>query len=319
MYTDDTNLLSTICRFQCPASSDSSLTNNINKELIKVSDWLAVNKLSLNVNKTKYMIFHPRQKNLLPAQIPQIMINNKPIEKVENFKFLGVIIDQNLSWNIHINHIANKLSRVCGILTKLKNMLPKNILRMIYCTLFLSHLNYGITAWGFHSCTRIIMLQKKVIRLISNNKFNAHTSPIFKELGLLKFKDIFNLSCIKFYFKYKNNMLPTYFNNMFTPNEPILHTRPHRTVRTPRKYEETVNNIPILTPTMPITHTNTKTSRLCIRHHIPTLINEKKLPQIVMSKIETHSCKGFNHYAKQYIINEYNSTCNIARCHACTS
>lgn len=178
MYADDTNLLSTICRFQCETTPHQSTSTNINNELAKVSDWLAINKLSLNVKKTKSMIFRTRQKHIPPHQIPDIMINNQTIERVESFKFLGVLIDQNLTWNKHVIYISNKLSRTCGVLSKLKNMLPKNILQLIYNALFLSHLNYGITAWGFHSCNRLIKLQKKAIRIISNSKYNAHTSII---------------------------------------------------------------------------------------------------------------------------------------------
>ena len=181
MYADDTNLLSTACNFTGDTSTHSSLSDKVNKELTKVNDWLAVNKLTLNVNKTKFMIFHTKQKQLSLDQIPNIKINNQQVERVESFKFLGVLIDHNLTWNNHVTLISNKLSRTCGILAKLKNLLPECILQLIYNALFLSHLNYGITAWGFHSCSRLLKLQKKAVRLISKRKYNAHTSPIFKK------------------------------------------------------------------------------------------------------------------------------------------
>ena len=79
MYADDTNLLSTLCNFHCNNVSNAQLSRNINSELAKVSDWLAVNKLSLNVGKTKFMIFHTKQKKLLPPVIPNIMICGKAI------------------------------------------------------------------------------------------------------------------------------------------------------------------------------------------------------------------------------------------------
>ena len=319
MYADDTNLLSTICNFTGDTSSHSSFSDNVNKELTKVSDWLAVNKLSLNVDKTKFMIFHTKQKQLSHEQIPNIKINNQQVERVKNFKFLGVLIDHNLTWNNHVTLISNKLSRTCGILAKLKNLLPKCILQIIYNALFLSHLNYGITAWGFHSCSRLIKLQKKAVRLISKSKYNAHTSPIFKSLGLLKVTDIFKLSCMKLYFKYENNMLPSYFNHLFNNNQAQQTERPRRVASAPRRYDETEHNIPTLTPTIPIIVTNTKFSRLCIRYIIPDLINENYLPEIVISKILTHSFKGFTQYAKKYIINNYETNCNIVNCYICTS
>ena len=92
MYADDTTLLSPICNFQFN-NNTPDLADNINSELAKVSDWLAVNKLSLNVNKSKFIIFHTKQKHLSPEQIPKLMINDKYVEQVESFRFLGILVD----------------------------------------------------------------------------------------------------------------------------------------------------------------------------------------------------------------------------------
>ena len=105
-----------------------------------------------------------------------------------------------LTWSHHINHISNKLSRICGVLSRLKHYVPVLILKIIYNSLFLSHLNYGITAWGFNVGPRIKTLQKKAIRYISNAKYNSHTTPVFKNLQLLQAVDIFKLACFNFFF-----------------------------------------------------------------------------------------------------------------------
>ena len=143
---------------------------------------LAVNRLSLNAKKTKMMIFHSKQNKLSINEIPIMKINDMPIERVTEFKFLGVLIDSNLSWSPHCNYIANKLSRICGVACiKVKTLCrPTHNLTMIYNSLFLSHISYGITYWGFNICTRISKLQKKVIRFLTNSKFNSHTAPLFK-------------------------------------------------------------------------------------------------------------------------------------------
>ena len=138
----------------------------INAELTKIVDRLTVNKLSLNIKKPKLMIFCSKQRILKSTEIPNIIINHIPIERVTYFKFLGVIIDSNLTWSHHINHISNKLSRICGVLSRLKHYVPVLILKIIYNSLFLSHLNYGITAWGFNVGPHINTLQKKAIRYI---------------------------------------------------------------------------------------------------------------------------------------------------------
>ena len=146
-------------------------------ELTHIVDWLTVNKLSLNIKKIK--IFCSKQRILKTTEIPNVIINHIPIERVTYFKFLGVIIDSNLTWSNHINHISNKLSRICGVLSRLKHYVPVLILKRIYNSLFLSHPNYGITAWGFNLGPRIKTLQKKAIRYISNAKYNSHTTPMF--------------------------------------------------------------------------------------------------------------------------------------------
>ena len=144
MYADDTTLLSTLGDF-----NGNQITNpnsiQINAELTKVMDRLTVNKLSLNKNK-KMMICCSKQRILKTTEIPSVLINHMPIERVTCFKFLGVIIDSNLTWSYHINYISNKLTRICGVLSRSKHYVPVLILKIIYNSLFLSHLNYGITA-----------------------------------------------------------------------------------------------------------------------------------------------------------------------------
>ena len=89
-----------------------------------------------------------------------------PIERVTEFKFLGVLIDSNLTWSPRCNYIANKLSRICGVVSRLKYYVPTHILTIIYNSLFLTHISYGITSWGFNMCTRISKLQKMVISTV---------------------------------------------------------------------------------------------------------------------------------------------------------
>ena len=116
--------------------------------------------------------------------------NNNNVHNVNDFKFLGVTINECLAWSPHIDKIANKISKYVGLLNKLKHYLPASILKTLYCSLILPHLNYGSLAWGFDA-NRIFKLQKRALRCITNSKFNAHTEPLFKQLNLLKIDDIF--------------------------------------------------------------------------------------------------------------------------------
>ncbi len=133
-----------------------SIEAKLNRELAGINDWFKSNKLSLNVIKSKYMIFHTAQKNVIPLQLN---IENMIIERVYEFNFLGLTINEKLNWKSYVDKIANKISKSMGILNKLKHFLPVNAKLLIYSALISSYLKFGILAWGY-ICDRIVKLQK---------------------------------------------------------------------------------------------------------------------------------------------------------------
>ena len=98
-----------------------------------------------------------------------------------------------MNWSTHSAKIANKISRTLGIMNRLKRYLPFSAMKLMYDSLILSHLQFGITCWGFE-WNRIFKLQKRALRIMTNSKYNAHTEPLFKELEMLKVGDIFMFS-----------------------------------------------------------------------------------------------------------------------------
>ena len=118
LYADDTTLYTDFKKHDHDA---------INHALDKVITWLDVNKLSLNVKKSKMMIFYNRKKPITP----DIKLNNIPVEEVDNFKFLGITIDNTLSWNTHTSLLATKLSKAVFVLNRLKHFMPMCILYYI--------------------------------------------------------------------------------------------------------------------------------------------------------------------------------------------
>ena len=157
----------------------------INSELFKISTWIKCNKLLLNSKKTKFMIFHNRQFVINDDEIPVLKINNTCIEQVEEFLFLGIMINDNVTWKNHIDYIGKKINSTLGIMNKIKTYVPKICLKFIYLSLIHSHLNYGILLWGFE-LRKLSLLQKKAIRLVTNSHFLAHTIPLFKKENILK-------------------------------------------------------------------------------------------------------------------------------------
>ena len=94
------------------------------------------------------------------------------------FNCLGQIMDEHINWKCHVENISNKCSKTIGVLNKLKYFLPLTIKLILYNSLILPHLNYGIMTWGY-KCDGINKLQKKATRIVSLSKYNAHTEPLF--------------------------------------------------------------------------------------------------------------------------------------------
>ena len=131
-----------------------SLESTVNQELCKLFDWLTANKLTLNIKKTNFVIFRPAQRKL--TYHPKIMIfdndqnKNVALECKEFVRYLGIIIDNNLSWKHHIDHVAIKMSRPVELICKLRHFLQRHTLLTIYRSLVAPYLTYGLMAWGKH-------------------------------------------------------------------------------------------------------------------------------------------------------------------------
>ena len=172
MYADDTTLF---------CNMDNNVDEHvINNELCKISEWLRANKLSLNISKTKFMVFHTSNRSVT---YPVLQINRRPIERVAHFNFLGLILQSNLAWCKHINHVSLKISKTIGILYRLKAIYPSAILQTLYNTLILPFFNYCILVWGatISDGNLLHRLQKKALRLISSS-ITLHTlNPFVKK------------------------------------------------------------------------------------------------------------------------------------------
>jgi hypothetical protein len=218
IFADDTNLF-------FKHKNLSTLYNIINVELNKISDWFKLNKLSLNVKKTSYILFQSGNKKINNAGLT-ISIDGITIEQADNTKFLGVIINSKLNWNDHIKVICNKISKNIGILFRTRNNLTPHTLLMLYRSLIQPYIEYCNIVWAAGesiSLTNLFRKQKKAIRTITFAKWNAHTGPIFNRLHIptLYQTNKFQTAC--FVYKSINRMLPFQFSNIFISNNEIHH------------------------------------------------------------------------------------------------
>ena len=117
----------------------------INTELDKINKWIQVNKLSLNLSKTNYMLFKGNKK---VASLPNIIMNNVKISCINKSKFLGVIIDDKLTWIHHIEHVSKKISKAIGVISKVKYFANEKILQSLYYAFIQSHINYNLINWS---------------------------------------------------------------------------------------------------------------------------------------------------------------------------
>ena len=291
MYADDTTFY-----FNLEDVDSVNMSDNINIHLEKINVWLKLNKLTVNVSKTKFMIFHKRR------DTPQLdlLLNNIKIELVSNFTFLGIILDSSLSWKNHTKMIAIKISKIIGILHKLKYIFPKEILLIIYKSLIVPHLNYGLLLWGVN-LKDIFLLQKKAIRLVTHNSYTSHTEPIFKEKGLLNLADMFLLNKLKFLHKIFHNNLPSYFQTYW------------------EHFTQSVVNYNLRSRILPVPRIYHVYAESLFVYQLVKILNDFECLVIIKQGERSHSFAGFSNYITRYLIDKYSDKkiCDVPDCFAC--
>ena len=167
MYADDTSIT-------CSSTDSDSLLRNINNEMTNIAEWMRLNKLSLSAYKSEFMaIGHSEQQNVL-NELREIEVNNKKINRVTKTKYLGLKLDENLSWKDQYKSVKAMDQSCLSAIRKLKDFLPQSKLVAVYGALIESHLRYGNILWGCISDTKHDAPQKLQSRakfLIENSKY----------------------------------------------------------------------------------------------------------------------------------------------------
>ena len=208
----------------CSHNDINTLYRQVNNELSKLYTWFAINKLSLNVDKTNYMLFTNRS----VESILDVDIDNVTIDRVYIAKFLGVFIDHKLSWKEHISKLCSKLSKCVALIYKASHVLSSNALYILYCTLFLPYLTYCVEVWGNTYKTNIIpifMKQKRVIRMVCHANYLEHTSDLFKSLKALTVFQLIEFRTGLFMYKAYHKLLPANLQRYFSVSTNIYNTK----------------------------------------------------------------------------------------------
>ena len=214
LFADDTTV------FYSADPSDDRTEQILNTELEKVSSWLAANKLSLNVKKSNFLHFHygRSQKKEL-----EIKINGTLVEEKESTKYLGVFIDNKLTWKTQIQHIKTKLARGIGMMSKIRYYLDEACLLKMFYSFVQSHINYNIVNWSCATNTTLKPIEtklKKAVRILSFAKtMYDHTDPLFKLHDIFPFKTHVTYRKAIFMWKIAHGYMQDTISNIFTRNQ----------------------------------------------------------------------------------------------------
>ena len=227
MFADDTNVF-------VFGDNLSDVETNANSCLSALNNWFICNKLSLNLSKTCYMIFS----NKTSADL-NLCLNGKNIERVSHFKYLGVIIDEELKWSVHIDNIYRNLIKFTSIFYRLRDKLPVSMLKDMYYAFVYTHILYGIELYANTTNTnlnKLITLHNKLLRILQSKPRTTHTRQLYLNYNVLPIPELHKQQLIIFVYKYlyHSDLLPRVFldNDYFALNN-IIHnynTRRHTNV-----------------------------------------------------------------------------------------
>ena len=233
LYADDTNIF-------IEGTEYHKVINTLNTELLKVSDWLNSNKLTINLKKTHYMVFH---RSRIKTNSSNLVIQKETLEITRSTIFLGVIIDNKLKWTDHITYIKKKISKAIGIIHRARTFLDKITLKNLYHSFVFPYLIYCTEIWGNSATIHlnpIIILQKKCIRAITFSHYLSPSKPLFDSLDILKFESLVIQRISLLMYKYSTGSVPSPIFDLFKKsNEVHTHfTRKSISLSTPRGKSE---------------------------------------------------------------------------------
>ena len=207
LYADDTAII-----FR--QKTKEELQDVIHEVMPKLSLWFSANYLSLNVSKT----FIQHYSTSPPPQSIKVVINNAVIKEKDEVKYLGVLIDKSLKFTSHIKGVVNTISRNIGIISRIRYCIDNKTTYLLYNSMILPYINYCCLIWGINyesQLQRLIILQKRAVRLIVKIYPPASSQPLFKEYKILKIDQIAKMQMILVVHRFLKSELPASLQTLF--------------------------------------------------------------------------------------------------------
>ena len=236
------------------------------------------------MKKKNYSIFHSHKKKI-PPECNQLTINDVIIDRVSSVKYLGVQIDDKLTWNEHVKQVSQTLVKYASSFKIIKNHVPEKRKKQLYYAYAYSKLLYGIEVYGHTSKRNIKRLQvnqNRMLKILYNKDWYTHTNDLHKELDILQIRDIFNISLLKMVYKQRNNELPGIFNHYFKTRYEVH----NRSTRNCNKLE--------------VTRTRTRFGNSTLKYQGAKLFNELPAQISNCKTLRTFKAKVKNNFISSY-------------------
>ena len=217
LFADDTNLTFTSCSLPV-------LQNKMSNDLNEIAAWLNVNKLTLNLLKTDFMLIGSRQRIAALDGNIELSLSNTDVRQVESTKCLGVNIDKNLTWEGHLQSVKQKVSSNLRILKKVKPFLNSENIDTLYRSIIEPYFSYCCLVWdsiGDTLSNSLQRLQNRAARIVTGAAYSKPSGEVFEELGWTQLNSMRQFHKAIMMFKIVNGLAPPYLTEMFTSNNAL--------------------------------------------------------------------------------------------------
>ena len=230
-----------------------------------------------------------------------LKIGNEEIERIGSncktkfFKFVGIHLDEHLSWDFQINHVCSKLSSGNFAISRAKHFVPRQVRMSMYNSFFKCYCDFGILAWGGvkpSKIHKIVQLQKKCIRNVAGKGHRTHADPLFSAFRALKFEDMFKYSCATFMHKYVQSRVPSSFHGFLNALPPPNRTNGFHLDLTQNKFLEQFPTffLPKIWNKLPLNLKNME-SHGCFKREMQTLLLSSYPPEYKCSDKKCPDCR----------------------------
>ena len=221
LFADDTALVTS-------ASSLPLLQNKMNHEVEKIQDWLLANKLSVHyVDKSQYMLVNSNITKRVDGDF-ELHMGEHIIARTKSYRYLGLLVDERFTWENHVDEICQKLSQVAGVILKIRSLLTREAMMLVYHSLVGSKLRYGLICWATANKTildKINVAHNTIITYLTFSKRCSRMWPLYCQLKVLPLNVLIQIEQAKTMYKFENSMMPQVFNNYFKKPDHQYKTR----------------------------------------------------------------------------------------------